>query len=240
MAAAQQPEPLFEHIAFPIGLGFVAGFIDIFGFMAWYGLLTAHVTGNLLFLAVNIAVGEYQLVMKLLALPIFAVSVALSGWFIALLREYGRHPFIPVILLQAGALGACLLAGLYLPSPRGPDDLAAVILGSVALFAMATQNTMMRIVLNNLPPTTVMTGNITYVVSETVRWMAGLGIDTSGGSAALARRAQTIGATLAAFTFGAIVGGVAQVHVGYMALLAPIAVLLALLPFGQAVLHARF
>ena len=62
-------------MAFPIGLGFVAGFIDIFGFMAWFGLLAAHVTGNLIFLAVDIARGDYSLVMKLLALPIFAASV---------------------------------------------------------------------------------------------------------------------------------------------------------------------
>lgn len=43
--------PTFEHAAFPIGFGFVAGFVDLFGFMAWYGLLAAHVTGNLIFLA---------------------------------------------------------------------------------------------------------------------------------------------------------------------------------------------
>jgi hypothetical protein len=26
--------PAFEHVAFPVGLGFVAGFVDVFGFMA--------------------------------------------------------------------------------------------------------------------------------------------------------------------------------------------------------------
>ena len=47
--------PAFEHIAFPVALGFVAGFVDIFGFMALFGLLPAHVTGNLIFIAVDIA-----------------------------------------------------------------------------------------------------------------------------------------------------------------------------------------
>jgi uncharacterized membrane protein YoaK (UPF0700 family) len=34
--------PKFEHVAFPAALAFVSGFIDLFGFMAWYGLLVAH------------------------------------------------------------------------------------------------------------------------------------------------------------------------------------------------------
>ncbi len=240
MAADHRPmATTFEHLAFPIGLGFVAGFIDIFGFMAWYGLLAAHVTGNLIFLAVDIARGQYQLVMKLLALPIFAVSVGIGAWFIASLRERGRHPFIPMILLQSVATGLCLIAVLALPAPRGPDDTAAIIAGSIGLFAMAVQNVTMRVILNNLPPTTVMTGNITYAVSEAVRWSGRFGIAATPGEAAnLARRAKLIGATLAAFTVGAVAGGLAEVHVGYPALLAPIAVLLALLPLGQAVVRA--
>jgi uncharacterized membrane protein YoaK (UPF0700 family) len=40
------------------------------------------------------------------------------------------------------------------------------------------------------------------------------------------------------FTLGAIAGGLAQMHVGYIGLLAPIAALLALLPIGRSELHA--
>lgn len=233
------PSPVFDHIAFPIGLGFVAGFIDIFGFMAWYGLLAAHVTGNLIFLAVDIARGQYQLVMKLLALPIFAVSVAVSAWFIATLKQYGRHPFVPSILLQAASIGACLVAGLVLPMPGGPDDPTVVIVGSIGLFAMAVQNTTMRMILNNLPPTTVMTGNITYVVSEAVHWsVVSTASEPADEAELLTRRAKLIAATLGAFTTGAVAGGLAEVHIGYVALLAPIAVLLALLSFGYSVLRA--
>jgi Protein of unknown function (DUF1275) len=56
----RRPVPAFEHFAFPVGLGFVAGFVDIFSFTALLGLLPAHVTGNLIFLAVDLARHEYS------------------------------------------------------------------------------------------------------------------------------------------------------------------------------------
>jgi uncharacterized membrane protein YoaK (UPF0700 family) len=239
-ATTQLPRaPSFDHIAFPIGLGFVAGFVDLFGFMAWYGLLAAHVTGNLIFLAYDITRGQYDLVMKLAALPIFAVSVAISAWFIGTVSARGRHPFLPAVLLQAAALAACMAAGLLLAPPRGPDDVTAIITGSIALFAMGLQNTIMRVILNNLPATTVMTGNITHVVAETVRWAAGFGAVMSPVSvAALSSRAKQVAYTLSAFAAGAIAGGLAEAHIGYLGLLAPIAVLLGLLPLGRAALRA--
>ena len=239
LASTNSSQPSFEHAAFPIGFGFVAGFVDLFGFMAWFGLLAAHVTGNLIFLAYDITRGEYALVMKLAALPVFAASVAASAWFIGTISARGRHPFLPSIILQAASLGACLVAGLLLPPPHGPDDTAVLVAGSIALFAMALQNTIMRLILNNLPPTTVMTGNITHITAETVQLVARFGTaPTPARDAALSHRAKQVALTLGGFTVGAIAGGLAQLHVGYPGLLLPIAVLLGLLPFGQAALRA--
>jgi uncharacterized membrane protein YoaK (UPF0700 family) len=231
--------PAFEHVAFPVGLGFVAGFVDVFGFMALLGLLPAHVTGNLIFLAFDLARHQYNVAMKIAALPIFAASVAVAAWLIGTLSASGRHPFLPMVLLQAAALGLSLVAGLLLPKPAGPDDLTVFIVGSMMLFAMALQNTVMRLILNNLPPTTIMTGNITHMVAEGVRLAAGFGAAmTPAEKETLAYRARRIGLALASFTIGAIAGGLAQARFGYVALLAPIAVLLALLPVGQSELRA--
>jgi uncharacterized membrane protein YoaK (UPF0700 family) len=231
--------PAFEHAAFPVGLGFVAGFVDIFGFMALLGLLPAHVTGNLIFLAVDIAQGHYDVIMKIAALPIFALSVGVSAWLIGTLGARGRHPFLPMILLQAAVLGLCLIAGLLLPPPITSGDGTVVVIGSMMLFAMALQNTIMRLILNNLPSTTIMTGNITHMVAEGVRLLAGFGAAmTPTETATLGRRAHRISLAILSFTLGAIAGGLAQMHVGYIGLLAPIAALLALLPIGRSELHA--
>jgi len=153
--------PAFEHVAFPVALGFVAGFVDIFGFMAFFGLLPAHVTGNLVFIAVDIARHQYNLIMMVAALPIFAASVAVSAWLIGRLTTRGRDPFQPMVLLQTAVLGLSLIAGVLMPAATNADDATVAVVGSTMLFAMAVQNTMMRLILNNLPPTTIMTGNIT-------------------------------------------------------------------------------
>ena len=212
-----------DHPLCTAALGFVAGFIDLFGFLQWHGLLAAHVTGNLIFLAYDITRGNYHLVMRLLALPLFAGSVSVSAWFISMLFRRDIMPFLPAVLLQTAALGLCMLAGSLLPSPRGSDDWGAVIPGTIALFAMALQNTTMRLILQNMPPTTVMTGNITHVVAEWTRLAAG------HQDAGLTERAKVVALTLSAFTSGAIAGGFLQDHAGNLGLLAPMAVLLGLL-----------
>jgi uncharacterized membrane protein YoaK (UPF0700 family) len=231
--------PAFEHVAFPVALGFVAGFVDIFGFMALFGFLPAHVTGNLIFLAYDIARHQYNLLMKIAALPIFAVAVAMSAWLIGTLSARGRHPFLPMVLLQAAVLGLSLIAGMLMPAAANADDATAVVVGSTMLFAMAIQNTMMRLVLNNLPPTTIMTGNVTHMVAEGVRLAAGFGPPVTPSEAStLAHRAQRIGLALLSFTAGAILGGLAQAHVGYVGLLVPIAALLVLIPIGRQEIRA--
>ena len=104
---------------------------------------------------------------------------------------------------------------------------------------MAIQNTMMRLILNNLPPTTIMTGNVTHMVAEGVRLAAGFGPPMAASEAStLAHKAQRIGLALVSFTVGAIVGGLAQVQVGYVGLMVPIVALLVLIPIGQQEIRA--
>ncbi len=84
-----------------------------------------------------------------------------------------------------------------------------------------------------------MTGNVTHMVAEGVRFAAGFGPPmTSSEASTLAHRAQRIGLALASFTAGAIVGGWAQVQVGYLGLAVPIIALLALIPIGRQEIRA--
>lgn len=57
-------------------LSFIAGFVDTVGFIALFGLFTAHVTGNFVMLGAGIAGESAGALAKLLALPAFILTVA--------------------------------------------------------------------------------------------------------------------------------------------------------------------
>ncbi len=229
---------LFEHSAFPLGLGLVAGSMDAFGFIALHGLLPAHVTGNLVLLAVNLSHGEQGVAMKLAALPIFTLGAAASAWCIGMLRERGKDAFLPAISLQAGLIAACLTFSLALPKADGPGGLSAVLAGCFALLAMSLQNVTMRLVLNNLPPTTVMTGNITQVVSDTVAFAFHFPSlrNREDEKRLLSRQAERMALTLSGFATGSVAAALGYRAVGVSILVVPIVTLVSLLPFGRAAL----
>ena len=224
-----------ENSPFIVGLGFVAGFIDVFGFMTLNGLLAAHVTGNVVFLAIDLARGHDLVFMKIAALPIFCAAVLMSAWFIGSLMERQRDPRVPALALQAALLAACMACVLLIPAGAGPND-QAVLAGSVlALIAMALHNTFMRLVLNDLPPTTVLTGNITHVLSHTAALMFGLSTirHTDISSHGLGQQARRMLLTIVSFVAGTIAAAFGTRWLGAAALLMPIAALLGLIPFSR-------
>src|ERR1700735_4106091 len=84
----------------PFTLAFTAGYADTCGFVALFGLFTAHVTGNFVLLAAALLGTHPGVVAKLLALPEFILVVALTR--LALMRF--RSP--------NGRMRAVVLAGL--------------------------------------------------------------------------------------------------------------------------------
>jgi uncharacterized membrane protein YoaK (UPF0700 family) len=59
-------------------LGFTAGYVDTVGFIALFGLFTAHVTGNFVLIGSELAHPAQGVLIKFLAFPAFIASVALS------------------------------------------------------------------------------------------------------------------------------------------------------------------
>lgn len=224
-----------DHVAFIIGLGFVAGFIDVFGFSHLSGLLPAHITGNLIFLSLALARGHTDFLIYILALPIFGAGVILSAWIIGTISKRGREPFLPALLCEAGLLLVAMVTSFTLPPSHSASSLTSLLVGTPVVLAMSMQNTLMRLVLNNLPPTTVMTGNITQVLGDFTAYFCRFPPihHTRRQQTILERQALRMLFTFLSFLAGAVVSAFAGGHFHGGALLLPVLALLALVPYGK-------
>jgi uncharacterized membrane protein YoaK (UPF0700 family) len=150
----------------PILLSVNAGFVDTAGFLALQGLFTAHVTGNFVTFGAALVNGTSGAFAKLLALPVFCAVVLVTRIFSFSLPPMGLPIFrtmltIKLLLLILGAA----LAVHFGPFTEG-DAWQAVVTGMVLVSAMAIQNAAHRIHLGTAPPTTLMTGTTTQIMSD--------------------------------------------------------------------------
>jgi uncharacterized membrane protein YoaK (UPF0700 family) len=201
---------------------FVAGYVDTCGFIALFGLFTAHVTGNLVLIGAAIVEHRGGLWGKLIALPVFMLAVAASRWLNLALEGRGRNSAVPLLGLQILFLSGFLGVGLAATPILDFDAPLAILAGMLGVVAMAVQNTTSRTIYAMYTPTTVMTGNVTQVVIDLVDLATGHGTPEARG------RLRKMLPAILAFTAGALLSAVAYVHIGFWCLVLPIAVLVLL------------
>jgi uncharacterized membrane protein YoaK (UPF0700 family) len=219
-APAPAPRP-----AIAVLLAFTAGYVDTISFVGLFGLFTAHVTGNFVVMGATIAHPHPGLVGKLLALPTFIFSVALTTLFARRRRRAGRDPTPAVLIAQALLLAAFMAVALASGPLIGGDEPAAILAGQLGVLAMGIQNASTRLLFTGLSPTTVMTSNVTQIVIDSVDLLESRDADPTVRSGAL-----RLFWPIAAFAAGALGGGLAFAAVGFWGLIAPIAATLAVIP----------
>ncbi|WP_059414187.1 YoaK family protein [Cupriavidus basilensis] len=205
-------------------LAVVAGFVDTLGFVALFGLFTAHVTGNFVLIGAEAAGLGQGVLMKLLAFPAFIAGVALSS---AVVRARGGKPPAtaarPLYALQAVLLAGFLVAGLYAAPVRDAQAPAAILCGLLGAVAMGVQNAHARLVGRPGVPNTVMTGNVTQAVLDTLDALLSHP-DAAARRIARERLMRTLG-PLAGFGIGAIAGATTYVRLSFGALALPLALI---------------
>jgi uncharacterized membrane protein YoaK (UPF0700 family) len=204
----------------PAALAFVAGFVDTLGFIALFGLFTAHVTGNFVLIGSALALSDGHVLLKLLVFPAFILAVAATRLLVLALQRRHRPALRPLLGLQGlllAGFAACGWGASPIVSDTATLSLWAGVLGAAA---MGVQNAAARLVLPSLTPTTVMTGNVTQLVVDAVDLLRG-----AADAGVRARAGRLLGPVLA-FATGAIAGAYGYVLLGFVALLAPLALLL--------------
>ena len=212
-------------------LSFVAGFTDTVGFVALFGLFTAHVTGNFVLLGAALIRSHNGLLAKFLALPVFIAAVSASTMYVRTCERQRRPALAVLTLMQMLLLTGFSLAGIAASPVTDADAPLAVLAGLLGVCAMGVQNASARLLLADLPPTTVMTGNVTqFAVDVTHLLRRPLAAD----AAMVRSRVVRLAPPVLCFAAGAAAGALLYHACGFSALLVPVAALCGVLWLRQA------
>lgn len=154
--------------------------------------------------------------------PTFVVAVALTRVAVLWLGE--SRALAPRLLGQAVLLSGFVALGLIASPVADPDAPLFIAAGLAGVLEMGVQNSAGRLILADLAPTTIMTGNTTKIVIDLVDRQRA---DPEARLTARARPGRMAPAVIA-FAGGAIAGGFALATVSFWCLLVPFAVLIAL------------
>ncbi len=217
----------------PLGLACVAGCVDTVGFVALFGVFTAHVTGNFVLIGSALTHAPGNVLLKLLVFPAVVAGVALARVAVLGFERQGRAALPPMLVLQVSLLGGFMLLGWAASPIHDTNALLPALAGITGAVAMGLQNAVGRLLLPAVAPTTVMTGNVTQVVIDAVDRLRG------AADAVTRRRAVRVLGSFAAFGLGAIAGAFSFLLAGSAALLLPMVVLVILgaLARGEPVSH---
>jgi uncharacterized membrane protein YoaK (UPF0700 family) len=216
-----------------VGLGFLAGYVDTLGFIALFGLFTAHVTGNFILIGASLAQGgQASILLKLLAFPAFIAGVAVARVVVAMI-EARRGPALRwALALELALLAGFMGCGLAASPVVHQGEPLAMIAGLLGAAAMGAHSAISRLLLGHLAPTSMMTGNVTQIVIDSVDCLRG------AADPGLGQRFAKFIWPLLAFAIGCVAAAFAFQAFGFVALTVPLVILVALIALEPPVAPA--
>lgn len=223
MSSVELPlEPLGRALRATVPLSFVAGFVDLVGFVALYGLFASHITGNFTMIGSDIVHGTSGLIAKLLALPMFVIFVAITRFVVVGYEQLSRSPLRALLLMQGVLLASCMFVGQSVSPVTDPDKAGPILAALLGVSAMAVQNGYARLIFAAHPSTTIMTTNFSQAVIDFIDMYRGI----PGASECARRRFERTAPTVLAFIIGTIAGAYGYILLTFWSLALPLAALL--------------
>jgi uncharacterized membrane protein YoaK (UPF0700 family) len=202
----------------PFVLSMIAGSTDVIGFLGLGGLLTAHITGNLVILVARLVANDPVPLSYLIAVPVFVIVLGMTRLLVAVLEQLGITSLLPLLLLQFLLLCLSLVTCLSAGSHVDPNTASTIFAGMLAVSAMAVQNALVRISIRGAPSTAVMTTNITvFSIDVGDIW---LGKDAKRAASARAR-AKHAWPAIVGFVIGCAIGAACEPAFGLQSLALP-------------------
>jgi uncharacterized membrane protein YoaK (UPF0700 family) len=218
-------KPLSRALRLTLPFAFIAGMVDVVGFVALFGLFTSHFTGNFVVIGEEIVDHSLRLIAELIAIPVFVVVVAGTRLVVLYCEQRGRSGFRASLVLQIAMLAGCMAVGIAASPITDPAAVGSIVAAQLGVAAMAVQNAICRVIFPAHPPTTVMTINLTQVSVDLVDMNRGVPGLSEEARLRFDRTAPVIGM----FCVGVVVGAYGYLLASFWCLALPIAGLLAIL-----------
>jgi uncharacterized membrane protein YoaK (UPF0700 family) len=226
-------QPLSRALRLTLPLAFIAGVVDVVGFVALFGLFTSHFTGNFVVIGKEIVDHSLRLIAELIAIPVFLGVVAFTRLVVLHLERAGRSAFRACLLIQTMLLAGCMLAGVAASPITDPAAAASILAAQLGVAAMAVQNAYCRLIFPDHAPTTVMTINTTQASIDFVDMNRGV----PGVSDLAKERFDRTAPIILAFIVGVIFGAYGYLLFSFWCLAIPVAGLLAIMTFAAGPMH---
>ncbi len=143
-------------------LSFVAGFVDVVGFISIARVFTSHITGNIVLLGSGAAHLDAQFARRLLVLPVFVAAVALTVFGDCWARRNRFRSERLLLFGEALVLLVFMIAGLHVQPAAGeptPPEHTVMLVAALGAFAMGIHNAITHEA--RFPNTSAMTSNLT-------------------------------------------------------------------------------
>jgi uncharacterized membrane protein YoaK (UPF0700 family) len=200
----------------------IAGFVDVFCFVNYSRLFTAHITGNIVIAITEMIHHTPGITIKLIALPVFSLVAMGLVWIIEHLGRT-RSLLAVFLMLEAIFLALFMIAGKKMASCFNEASIPYIGTGMFAVAAMAIHNTLLSTFMYSLPPCTVMTGNFCKFLVDIVSSLYGktstYPLESSTTSNKGIRR---YGNVLLAFCIGGFLAALGTITIGFWSISVPI------------------
>lgn len=229
--AVSAPEVPLPRLV-PALLSFVAGYVDIYTFLALFGLFVAQVTGSFVTAGAELVTHDLGIAGKMLAILAFLFAAALTAGLIGLVQHHRRAPLPWMLAFETALLAAFTVLLLIGPPITGVQDWHGIFAGLFGAMAMGTQSVIVRLLMRGIPQTNVMTGNMTQLGVETTALLLAWrrrtrhphDRDNEREFAAVRSRLLTVLTIAIGFVLGAVFGAISYAKAGLAG--APLAVVI--------------
>jgi uncharacterized membrane protein YoaK (UPF0700 family) len=166
-----------------------------------------------------------------MAVPVFVAVLGAVTLASAAAAKAGYGSRRALLVLQAALLAGCLGLGAGFGPFADADRPMAVLVGMLAVAAMATQNALVKLALPGAPSTAVMTTNTTQLTIDLA--MLARKIGEPDDLAKARHRAAMTFPPVVGFVVGCAAGAALEIHFGLWALALPVLLALLAISLGE-------